>query len=98
MKTITVVVNVPASAANKLREDWWSSVILALKGVHKWKPIIVEDTFVLTSDVGSIKIDNNPFASCMMCDKQEWNQIYQKEFNTLVKAIDNSVTVTILEQ
>ena len=95
MRTITVVVNVPESAANKLREDWWSSVILALKGVQKWKPIIVEGAFILTSDVGSIKIDNHSFASGMMCDKQEWNQIYQNEFDTLVKAIDNSVTVTI---
>ena len=95
MKTITVVVNVPELAANKIREDWWSSVILALKGVQKWKPIIVEGVFILTSDVGSIKIDNRSFSSCMMCDKQEWNQKYQNEFYTLVKAIDNSVTVTI---
>ena len=95
MKTITVIVNVPRSAAKKIREDWWSPVILALKGVQKWKPIITEDAFVLTSDVGSIKISNHSFASCMMCDKQEWNQKYQNEFDTLVKAIDNSVTVTI---
>ena len=96
MKTINVMVNVPESVANRTREDWWSSVILALKGVQKWRPIIVEEEFVLTSDIGSIKIDNHPFVSCMMCDKQEWEQIYQNEFETLVKAIDNSVTVTIM--
>ena len=96
MKTITVVVNVPASAASKTREDWWAAVILALKGVQKWRPIIAEGVFVLTSDVGSIKIENQDFASCMMCDKEEWGQIYKNEFDKLVKAIDNSVIVKIL--
>ena len=93
MKTINIMVDVPMSAANKKREEWWSAVILALNGMQKWKPIIAEGVFVLTSDVGSIRIDNHSFASCMMCDKQTWQQIYRNEFDILVKAIDNAATV-----